>query len=308
MSIAMVFPGQGSQSQGMQADLAGNFPVVGETYSEASDILGYDLWALVQDGPAEKLGETTITQPAMLAAGVAAWRCWQAAGGAAAEQMAGHSLGEYSALVAAGAMSFPDAVKVVKRRSELMQQAVPVGVGAMAALLGLADDVVGDVCTQAAQGQVAEAVNFNSPGQVVIAGHKEAIERAIELAKAAGARRALPLPVSVPAHSALMEEAGISLLEALNEAAINAPTVPVISASDATPYGDGDDIRRRLSLQVYSPVQWVKTMQAMIAGGAGRVIESGPGKVLAGLARRIDKGTPTGFIDNFDSLQKALQD
>ena len=308
MSIAMVFPGQGSQSQGMQADLAGNFPVVGETYSEASDILGYDLWALVQDGPAEKLGETTITQPAMLAAGVAAWRCWQAAGGAAATQMAGHSLGEYSALVAAGAMSFADAVKVVKRRSELMQEAVPVGVGAMAALLGLADDVVGDVCTQAAQGQVAEAVNFNSPGQVVIAGHKEAIERAIELAKEAGARRALPLPVSVPAHSALMEEAGISLLEALNEAAINAPTVPVISASDATPYGDGDDIRRRLSLQVYSPVQWVKTMQAMITGGADRIIESGPGKVLAGLARRIDKGTPTGFIDNVDSLQKALQD
>ena len=307
MSIAMVFPGQGSQSQGMQADLAEKYPIVSETYAEASDVLGYDLWRLVQDGPAEKLGETTVTQPAMLAAGVSAWRCWQAAGGAVPSQMAGHSLGEYSALVAAGAMSFGDAVKVVKRRSELMQEAVPVGVGAMAALLGLDDETVAEVCTNAAAGQVAEPVNFNSPGQVVIAGHKEAIDRAIELAKEAGARRALPLPVSVPAHSALMEQAGVSLLDTLNEATINAPDIPVISASDATPYGDGDDIRKRLSLQVYSPVQWVWTVQAMIAGGAGRIVECGPGKVLAGLARRIDKGTPTGFIDNLDGLDKALE-
>ncbi|MBT8100208.1 MAG: ACP S-malonyltransferase [Gammaproteobacteria bacterium] len=307
MSIAMVFPGQGSQSQGMQADLAEKFPAVTATYAEASEILGYDLWDLVQEGPAEKLGETTVTQPAMLAAGVAAWRCWQTAGGSAPTQMAGHSLGEYSALVAAGALSFGDAVKVVKRRSELMQEAVPVGVGAMAALLGLDDDLVAEVCANAAAGQIAEPVNFNSPGQVVIAGHKDAIDRAIELAKEAGARRALALPVSVPAHSALMETAGVSLLDALNDVTINTPEVPVISASDATPYGDGDDIRKRLSRQVYSPVQWVWTVQAMIASGAGRIIECGPGKVLAGLARRIDKGTPTGFIDNLDGLNKALE-
>jgi [acyl-carrier-protein] S-malonyltransferase len=308
MSIAMVFPGQGSQSQGMQADLAEHFPVLGDTYAEASEILGYDLWSLVQDGPVEKLAETTVTQPAMLAAGVAAWRCWQAAGGPEVSQMAGHSLGEYSALVAAGAMSFGDAVTVVKRRSELMQEAVPVGVGAMAALLGLDDEVVAEVCAKAAQGQVAEAVNFNSPGQVVIAGHKDAIERAIELAKDAGARRALPLPVSVPAHSALMEQAGINLLDALGAAAISSPAIPVISASEGTAYGDGDDIRARLSKQVYSPVQWVKTTQAMIASGANRIIECGPGKVLAGLVRRIDKGTPTAFIDGYGGLQKALQD
>lgn len=307
MSIAMVFPGQGSQSQGMQADLADNFPVVTKTYAEASEILGYDLWELVQEGPAERLGETTVTQPAMLAAGVSAWRCWQAAGGSAPTQMAGHSLGEYSALVAGDALSFGDAVKVVKRRSELMQEAVPVGVGAMAALLGLDDDLVAEVCANAAVGQVAEPVNFNSPGQVVIAGHKEAVDRAIELAKEAGARRALPLPVSVPAHSALMEAAGVSLLDALNDVTIAAPSVRVLSASDATPYGDGDDIRKRLSRQVYSPVQWVWTVQAMIASGAGRIIECGPGKVLAGLARRIDKDTPTGFIDNLDGLNKALE-
>ena len=239
MSVAMVFPGQGSQSQGMQAELAENDAAVATTYAEASDVLGYDLWQLVQDGPAEKLGETTITQPAMLAAGVAAYRCWQAAGGERPVAMAGHSLGEYSALVCAGALSFEDAARVVKRRSELMQAAVPVGVGAMAAILGLDDDVVRDVCRKAAGEQVAEAVNYNSPGQVVIAGHSEAVDRAIDLAKEAGARRALPLPVSVPAHSALMQEAGESLLEALQAADIAAPDVTVISASDATP------VRRR---------------------------------------------------------------
>jgi len=308
MSIAMVFPGQGSQSQGMQADLAENYSVVQETYAEAGDILGYDLWALVQDGPVERLGETVVTQPAMLAAGVSAYRCWENAGGPAVQQMAGHSLGEYSALVCAGAMSFADAMRVVKRRSELMQAAVPVGVGAMAAILGLDDDVVARVCQDAAGDQVADAVNFNSPGQVVIAGHKEAIERAIDLAKEAGARRALPLPVSVPAHSALMKEAGVALLEALESAAISTPKLSVVSATDATAYGDGDDIRARLSRQVYSPVQWVRTTQALLKNGATRTVESGPGKILAGLCRRIDKSTPTAAIDNYDGLQKALQD
>ena len=290
----------------MQADLAERFDVVSDVYAEASEILGYDLWQLVQDGPAEKLGETTVTQPAMLAAGFAAWRSWQAAGGDAPSQVAGHSLGEYTALAAAGAVSFADAMRVVKRRSELMQDAVPVGVGAMAAILGLDDETVQGVCEQAADGEVAEAVNFNSPGQVVIAGHKTAIDRAIDLAKEAGARRALPLPVSVPAHSQLMRPAGEALAEALAAAEFGTPEITVISASDATPYGDGDDIRARLSRQVYSPVQWVGTVSALNAGGADRVIEVGPGKVLAGLVRRIDKGTPVATIDGVEGLEKAL--
>lgn len=307
MTIAMVFPGQGSQSQGMQADLADRFPEVADVYAEASDVLGYDLWQLVQDGPAEKLGETVVTQPAMLAAGYAAWRAWQKAGGAAPTQVAGHSLGEYTALVCAGSVSFRDAMTVVKRRSELMQGAVPVGVGAMAAILGLDDDSVASVCDAASQGEVVEAVNFNAPGQVVIAGHKTAVDRAIELAKDSGAKRALPLPVSVPAHSALMREAGEALREALAAAEFSAPSVTVIGASDARPYGDADDIRARLSKQVYSPVQWVRTIEAIVAAGAATVVECGPGKVLAGLVRRIERSVAVATIDNVDNLEKALQ-
>lgn len=306
MTIAMVFPGQGSQSQGMQADLAERYDVVAEVYAAASDVLGYDLWGLVQQGPVERLGETTVTQPAMLAAGYAAWRVWKTVNGEMPTQFAGHSLGEYTALTAAGAVSFADAMRVVKRRAELMQDAVPVGVGAMAAILGLDDSVVASVCEQAAAGEVAEAVNFNAPGQVVIAGHKTAIERAIDLAKEAGARRALPLPVSVPAHSQLMRPAGEALTAALAEANFRIPDLTVISASDAVPYGDGDDIRQRLSRQVYSPVQWVSTVKALVAGGAGTVVEAGPGKVLAGLVRRIDKGTPVAAIDSIAGLEKAL--
>lgn len=308
MSLAMVFPGQGSQSVGMQAELASAHDSVLATYAEASDVLGYDLWQLVQAGPAERLAETTITQPAMLAAGVATWRVWIAEGGAVPGQLAGHSLGEYSALVAADAVSFKDAVKVVKRRSELMQDAVPAGVGAMAALLGLDDDKVIAVCAEAAAGDVCEAVNFNSPGQVVIAGHRSAIDRAIKLAEDAGARRALMLPVSVPAHSALMREAGEALSISLAEAQFSTPAMTVVSASDGKPYGDGDDIRDRLSRQVYSPVQWVTTVQALVDGGAERIIECGPGKVLAGLVRRISRGTAFAAIDSPDSLNKALAD
>lgn len=307
MTIAMVFPGQGSQSQGMQADMAEQYGEVCETYSEGSDILGYDLWRLVQDGPAERLGETVVTQPAMLTAGVAAWRVWQAAGGGVPAQMAGHSLGEYTALVCAGAVSFADALAVVRRRSELMQEAVPVGIGAMAAILGLDDDIVRKVCDDAAGEEVAEAVNFNAPGQVVIAGHKTAIDRAVELAKESGARRVLMLPVSVPAHSALMKDAGIALSEALAAAEFSAPGISVVSASDATPYGDGDDIRARLSRQVYSPVQWVQTVGTITGAGVTSIVECGPGKILAGLVRRIDKGTPVGMIDSIGGLQKALQ-
>lgn len=303
----MVFPGQGSQSVGMQADLAAEYPVVQQTYAEASDILEYDLWSLVQTGPAEKLAATEITQPAMLTAGTAAFRVWRAAGGAAPDQVAGHSLGEYSALVAAESVSFADAMKVVIRRSQLMQEAVPAGVGAMAAILGLDDAAVIAACAEASVIGIAEPVNFNSPGQVVIAGHNEAIDKAIELAKAAGARRALKLPVSVPSHSSLMIGAGEALQEALAAAVFTTPTIKVVAATDGGTYVDADDIRLRLSKQVYGPVQWVATINAIIEGGATTIIECGPGKVLAGLCRRINKSIPARFIDSNDSLQKSLQ-
>ena len=306
MTIAMVFPGQGSQSQGMQAELAAEFPVVQETYAVATDVLGYDLWDLVQSGPAEKLAETVVTQPAMLAAGVAAYRAWQAAGGGVPGQMAGHSLGEYTALVCADAITLPEAMGVVRRRAQLMQEAVPKGAGAMAAILGLDDDAVQKVCDEASRDGVAEAVNFNSPGQVVLAGDAEAIDRAIEGAKQAGARRAIKLPVSVPSHSSLMVGAGEALQDALAAAAFSTPAVTVVAATDGQPYTDATDIRERLSKQVYGPVQWVHTVQAMIGAGATSIVECGPGKVLTGLVRRIDKGTPVAFIDNPDSLQKAL--
>ena len=308
MTIAMVFPGQGSQSQGMQADLAANFSAVQETYAEASEVLGYDLWELVQEGPAEKLLETVVTQPAMLAAGVAAYRVWQAADGVQPAQMAGHSLGEYTALVCAGSVGFSDAMHVVKRRSELMQEAVPVGIGAMAAVLGLDDDTIVSLCDEASTIGIAEPVNFNSPGQVVIAGHATAVSQAVEFAKEHGARRAIVLPVSVPSHSSLMRGAGDSLAETLQATKFEAPDIPVVSAATAEPYVDGDDIRNKLSAQVYSPVLWVRTVEAMIAAGATRIVECGPGKVLAGLTRRIDKGTPVSFVDSTDSLHAALQD
>jgi [acyl-carrier-protein] S-malonyltransferase len=303
----MVFPGQGSQSQGMQADLAAEFPVVLETYAEASEVLDYDLWKLVQDGPAERLAETVVTQPAMLAAGVAAYRVWQAVGGSEPEQMAGHSLGEYTALVCAGAVGFTDAMRVVKRRSELMQEAVPVGIGAMAAVLGLDDEKIIALCDEASTVGIAEPVNFNSPGQVVIAGHATAVNQAVEFAKEHGARRAIVLPVSVPSHSSLMRDAGLSLAETLDVTDFRTPDVTVVSAATAEPYVDGPDIRSKLSAQVYSPVLWVRTVEAMISAGASSVIECGPGKVLAGLIRRIAKGTPVAFIDNLDGLQKAMQ-
>ena len=307
LTIAMVFPGQGSQSQGMQADLATAYPCVQEAYAEASDILGYDLWQLVQEGPAEKLAETVVTQPAMLTAGYAAWLVWQEAGGARPSHMAGHSLGEYTALICAGAIRFSDALKVVKKRSELMQAAVPVGVGAMAALIGLDDDAVSRVCDESSAIGVAEAVNFNSPGQVVIAGHKEAVKHAIERAEENGARRAILLPVSVPSHSSLMISAGEELAETLEAAEFSVADITVINATDANPYTDADDMRARLARQVHRPVQWVATINAMLAAGATSIVECGPGKVLAGLVRRIDKATPVATIDSLPGLQKALQ-
>ena len=306
MTLAMVFPGQGSQSQGMLADLAAEHEEVTATFSEAGKILGYDLWDLVQNGPADKLNETTVTQPAMLAAGVATWRLWQKLDGAQPAAMAGHSLGEYTALTCAGAIDFPDAVEVVQRRAELMQNAVPAGEGAMAAILGLEDQVVRHACDNASGVGVAEAVNFNSPGQVVVAGHREAIERVIELTKEAGARRAIMLAVSVPSHSTLMLHAGEALAESLNAAAFQAPSIPVINAVDAMPYSDASDIRERLTRQVSSPVHWVDTVQRLIADGATTIIECGPGKVLAGLVRRIDRSVPASCIDSPDTLQKEL--
>jgi [acyl-carrier-protein] S-malonyltransferase len=290
----------------MQADLAVEYAVVEETYAEASEILGYDLWTLVQNGPAEKLSETVVTQPAMLTAGTAAYRVWRAAGGEAPAQVAGHSLGEYSALVAAESMDFADAMRVVIRRSELMQDAVPSGVGAMAAIIGLDDEGVIAACAESSAMGIVEAVNFNSPGQVVIAGHKEAVEDAMARCQAAGARRALLLAVSVPSHSSLMTAAGEALQEALATASILTPEIKVVAATDGTAYADADDIRSRLSKQVYGPVQWVATTNAIIEGGATSIIECGPGKVLAGLCRRINKATPVSSIDSKDSLEKAL--
>jgi len=307
LTSAMVFPGQGSQSVGMQADLAAEYPEVLETYAEASEILGYDLWTLIQEGPAEKLAETVVTQPAMLTAGTAAFRVWQAAGGSTPEQMAGHSLGEYTALVAAGAISFEAAMTVVIRRAQLMQDAVPVGVGGMAAILGLDDEAVIAACDEASSIGIAEPVNFNTPGQVVIAGHKDALNRAIVLLQAAGARRALMLPLSVPSHSSLLIGAGEALQDALAAAPVRRPDIPVLAATDGVAYTDADDIRSRLSRQVYGPVQWVKAVRSLINNGATSIIECGPGKVLAGLCRRIDRDTPVSMIDSVSSLQKALQ-
>ena len=303
MTLAIVFPGQGSQSQGMLADLAAQHEEVTDTFAEVSDVIGYDLWDLVQNGPVDKLNETVNTQPAMLAAGVATWRLWQKLDGAMPAGMAGHSLGEYTALVCAGAIEFSDAVRVVQRRAELMQNAVPAGEGAMAAILGLDDQVVRDVCEAASDQGVAEAANFNSPGQVVVAGHRGAIERAIELAKEAGARRTIMLAVSVPSHSTLMQPAGKALAASLEAVAFQSPSIPVINAVDATPYTDASDIRARLTRQVSSPVHWVDTVQRLIADGANSIIECGPGRVLTGLVKRIDRSVPSLCIDSPEALQ-----
>jgi [acyl-carrier-protein] S-malonyltransferase len=305
VKLAMVFPGQGSQSQGMLADLAAQHEEVTSTFAAASEVIGYDLWDLVQNGPAEKLNETVVTQPAMLAAGVSTWRVWQKQGGAEPVGMAGHSLGEYTALTCAGAIEFEDAVKVVQRRAELMQNAVPAGEGAMAAILGLEDQAVRDVCATASEHGVAEAANFNSPGQVVVAGHRGAIERAIDLAKEAGARRAIMLAVSVPSHSTLMLPAGEALAESLDATRFQSPSIPVINAVDAAPYTDASDIRERLTRQVSSPVHWVDTVQRLIADGATSIVECGPGKVLTGLVKRIDRLLPALCIDSSAALQSA---
>jgi len=305
MKLAFIFPGQGSQSVGMMQGWADRAEVRA-TFAEASDALGQDLWALVTEGPADLLNQTVNTQPAMLAADIAAWRVWQAAGGTTPALLAGHSLGEYAALVAAGALNFADAIKLVRFRAEAMQAAVPEGVGAMAAILGLDDDAVRAVCSEAAAGEVVEAVNLNSPGQVVIAGNKAAVERAMLLAKEKGAKRALPLPVSVPSHSSLMLPAAEKLLAHLQGVAISAPAIPVLHNTDVHSHADADAIRVALAKQLHTPVRWVETVQALKAAGIERVIECGPGKVLAGLAKRIDDSLPALALVDEASLTAAL--
>lgn len=287
--IAFVFPGQGSQSVGMLGELAGMYPLVTETFEEASDALGFNLWKLVSEGPDSDLNQTHNTQPALLAAGVSVWRVWEQQGFSAPVMMAGHSLGEYSALVSAGAIAFADGVRLVAERGRLMQEAVPAGTGAMAAILGLEDQAVIDVCSASADDQVVQAVNFNSPGQVVIAGHQEAVARAVEAAKAAGAKRAVELPVSVPSHCDLMRPAAGKLAEQLKETAVSAPVIPVLHNVSVSAESDPDMIRQRLVEQLYSPVRWVETIQAMKREGVMHVVEAGPGKVLTGLMRRIDR-------------------
>ena len=306
MTLAFVFPGQGSQSMGMLDALANEFTDVEKTFRAASEMLGYDLWDIVQNGPAEKLNSTDITQPAMLAAGVAVWRVWQARGGAQPAVLAGHSLGEYTALVCGGSLGFEDAIKLVAERGRLMQQAVPAGTGAMAAVLGLDDDTVRAVCTEAAAGEVVEAVNFNSPGQVVVAGHKTAVERTVDLAKAKGAKRALLLPVSVPSHCALMQPAAEQLATVLEGVAIQSPQIPVINNVDVAMPTDPVAIRSALVRQLHSPVRWVETVQKMAADGVDRLIECGPGKVLVGLNKRIERNMAAQAVFDADSLAAAL--
>lgn len=306
MSLAFVFPGQGSQSEGMLSTLAAEFSEVEATYREAAEVLGYDLWDIVQNGPADKLNSTDITQPAMLAAGVAVWRVWQARGGAQPVVLAGHSLGEYTALVCGGSLAFTDAIKLVAERGRLMQVAVPVGTGAMAAVLGLEDDVVRQACSDAAAGEVLEAVNFNSPGQVVVAGNKAAVERVVDVAKERGAKRALLLPVSVPSHCALMQPAADQLASVLKDVAIQAPSIPVINNADVASPNEPDAIRDALVRQLYSPVRWVETIQKMASDGVDRLIECGPGKVLVGLNKRIERKMVAQAVFDPDSLSAAL--
>jgi [acyl-carrier-protein] S-malonyltransferase len=287
MTTAFVFPGQGSQQVGM-LDGFGDHPVVQATFDEASQVLGDDLWRLVREGPPEALNLTRNTQPVMLTAGVAVWRAWQAAGGAMPGYVAGHSLGEYTALVAAGALAFADAVPLVRFRAEAMQDAVPAGVGAMAAVIGGDDAAVADACREAAQGEVAEPVNFNAPGQVVIAGHRSAVERAIAAAKARGAKRAMLLPVSAPFHSSLLKPAAERLAQRLAGVNISRPSIPVVHNVDVATHDTPDAIRAALARQAASPVRWTETVQWFAAHGVTRIVECGPGKVLAGLTRRID--------------------
>jgi [acyl-carrier-protein] S-malonyltransferase len=309
MAFGFVFPGQGSQSVGMLGALApaaAAEPAIRDTFAEASAVLGYDLWQLVAEGPAERLNSTECTQPAMLAASIATWRLWRNQGGGEPAVVSGHSLGEFSALVAAGALDFGAAVDLVRFRGRVMQEAVPAGTGAMAAILGLDETEVIEACREAAQGGVVEAVNFNAPGQVVIAGAREPVERAIEAAKQRGAKRAVALPVSVPSHSSLMRSAAERLGERLATIDFRAPRIRFVSAVDASPHEEAADLRQLLVRQLSSPVRWTDTVRALMATGIGSLIECGPGKVLTALNRRIERGLGALALEDAASLQAAL--
>ncbi|GAA6942926.1 ACP S-malonyltransferase [Helicobacter pylori] len=308
--FAMVFPGQGSQTVGMLAELAGDYPIVQETFKQASEVLGYDLWQLVQEGPAEELNKTWQTQPALLTASVAVYRVWQQKyPELKPEVMAGHSLGEYSALVCAGVLDFQDAVKLVELRGKLMQQAVPEGTGAMYAIIGLDNDAIINACKQAEQGEVVSAVNFNSPGQVVIAGAKAAVERAAALCKEAGAKRALPLAVSVPSHCALMKPAADQLSVSLESITLKAPVVAVLNNVDVKAETDAVAIRNALVRQLYSPVRWTETVEKIAQNGVEVLVEVGPGKVLNGLTKRIVdslQAVSVNDVKSLDSVEEVL--
>ena len=308
MTLAFVFPGQGSQSVGMLAALGAAEPVVRETFEEASQVLGYDLWALAQQGPEAELGATERTQPAMLAAGVAVWRAWREHGGAMPVAMAGHSLGEYTALVCSGSLDFRTAVDLVRFRGQAMQRAVPLGVGAMAAVLGLDDADVEAACREAAGDEVVEPVNFNAPGQVVIAGHAAAVVRAIEAAKARGAKRAVQLPVSVPSHSSLMVGAADELAARLATVEVRMPNVPDVYTVEVRRHASPDGIRSALREQLFKPVRWADTVRAMLASGVTTLVECGPGRVLTSLNKRIEKRPDLKVlaVDDPDTLAAAL--
>ena len=305
--LAFVFPGQGSQKVGMLAEIAEQEAVVKDAFQEASDALGYDMWDMVQNGEQETLNLTENTQPVLLTSSVAMWRVWQARGGAAPSYMAGHSLGEFSALVCAGSLSFADGVKLVRARGQFMQTAVPVGEGSMAAVLGLDDQVILDICQQCSAEGVVEAVNFNAPGQVVIAGKVAAVDKAIAALKEAGAKRAMPLPVSAPFHTSLMQPAAEKLSEAINAVSWQSPSVPVIHNVHAKPESDEAAIRDILIKQLYSPVKWVDCVQAMVDAGIETTLECGPGKVLSGLNKRIHKPLNCLNIEDPASVDKALE-
>jgi [acyl-carrier-protein] S-malonyltransferase len=304
-TLAFVFPGQGSQSVGMLADLAAAHGEVKATFDEASQGAGIDLWALSQQGPEDQLNRTENTQPALLAASVAVWRVWHKLGGAQPAQLSGHSLGEYSALVCAGALSLHDAAALVAERGRLMQAAVPAGVGAMAAILGGDDQQIADVCAEVAQGQVVAPANFNSPGQLVIAGHAEAVDRALARLAELGVKKAVKLAVSVPSHTALMREASDKLGERMASINWQLPSLPVVQNAEARAYASLDDIRGALQRQLYLPVRWTECVQALVAGGATRMAECGPGKVLAGLIKRIDKSVEARAIGAPSDLDAA---
>lgn len=306
-NIAFVFPGQGSQSVGMLADLAGDHKIVIDTFAEASAVLGYDLWQLVQTGPVEELNQTDKTQPALLTASVAIWRVYSASGKAMPAVLAGHSLGEYSALVSAGVIDFKDAVKLVELRGQLMQQAVPAGTGAMYAIIGLDNDRIAKACDEAAEGCVVSPVNFNSPGQVVIAGEKAAVERAAALCKADGAKMAVALPVSVPSHCALMKPAAEKLAQALESIEFNQPQIKVINNVDVASPDSPEQIKLALVRQLYCPVRWSETVEVMASNGITELVECGPGKVLTGLAKRINRSLKAQAVNDAASLAALIE-